>query len=509
MNRTLDAGEGEAIAAQGLAGTVMRGVAVAGGGYALTQILTGLTYIVLARLATPTEFGQLAAGTILVGVAGIFTESGMLSALIYRRDRLEEAAATGTVSTILGGIAFSLISLALAPVIGAVFHSSTVTGVAAAVSGLAFLHTSSVVADALMQRRFSFVRRTIVEPAAIVAFGVTAVVLTASGLGVWGLVLGQYAGALVQSMLSWILARWRPNLRLASYAMWRELISYGRHTIVATGIIRVGEQVPVVLLGRFTGTSALGQFQYGGRVATLPLSMIMAAGSYVLFPALARIATERERFLAGVQRAFRWMAVVATFGGLILLPLGKPFVVLVFGSVWGEAGNAAMALAFFIVARAMASLLVETVKAHGRPDIVVRMNALEVCVDAVAMVALLSFGLVGICIGLTIGAVVRAGYAIHRVDRVVGLRLRVMLEAIGPALIAGLVMVAILLPLETLVVHAADHGTLVGLVLLALEGMGGLAIYGAALHLLVPGTIGELVGLVKTMRRHRSEGDAL
>ena len=328
MNRAPDAGKGEAIAAKGLAGTVMRGVTVAGGGYALTQILTGAAYLVLARLATPTEFGQLTAGTILVGLAGLFTESGMASALVYRRDRLEEAAATATVSTILGGIAFSLISLALAPVIGAVFHSSTVTGVAAAASGLAFLHTSSVVADALMQRRFSFVRRTIVEPLAIVAFGVTAVVLTANGLGVWGLVIGQYAGALVETTLSWILARWRPNLRLASLAMWRELISYGRHTIVATGIIRVGEKIPVFLLGRYTGTSALGQFQYGTRVATLPLSMIMAASSYVLFPAFARIATERERFHAGVQRALRWMAVLATFGGMILIPLGKPLVVL-------------------------------------------------------------------------------------------------------------------------------------------------------------------------------------
>ena len=500
MNRAPDAGEGEAIAAKGLAGTVMRGVAIAGGGYALTQILTAVAYLVLARLVTPTEFGQLAAGTILVGLTGLFTESGMVSALVYRRDRLEEATATATVSTILGGILFSLISLALAPVIGAIFHSSTVTGVAAAVSGLAFLHTSAVVAEALMQRRFSFVRRTIVEPAAAVAFGVTAIVLTAKGFGVWGLVIGQYAGALVETTLSWILARWRPNLRLASYAMWRELIAYGRHTIAATGINRAADQITVFLLGRFTGTAALGQFQYASRVATLPLAMIMAAASYVLFPAFARIATERERFHAGVQRASRWMAVLATFGGLILIPLGKPLVILAFGSVWAAAGDGVMALGVFTVARAITSLLVETVKAHGRPDIVVRMNGLEVVVDTVAMVALLSFGLVGVCIGLSIGAVVRAAYALHRVDRVVGLRLRDMLKAIGPPLIAGLVMVAILLPLETLIIQAADHGTLVGLVLLALEGMGGLAIYGTTLHLLVPGTISEVAGLIRTMR---------
>ena len=128
------------------------------------------------------------------------------------------------------------------------------------------------------------------------------------------------------------------------------------------------------------------------------------------------------------------------------------------------------------------------------------MNALELAIDTAAMVALLSFGLVGVCIGLTIGAVVRTAYALRRVDDVVGLRLRNTLGAIGPPLLAGLVMVAILLPLETLVIHAAGHGTFVGLILVALEGMGGFAIYSTALHLLVPGTIGQLVGLVKTMR---------
>jgi O-antigen/teichoic acid export membrane protein len=226
----------------------------------------------------------------------------------------------------------------------------------------------------------------------------------------------------------------------------------------------------------------------------------MAAASYVLFPAFARIAEERDRFHAGVLRSARWMAVLATFGGLVLIPLGKPLVILLLGSIWASAGDAVMGLSVFIVARAITSGLVETVKAHGRPDIVVRMNALEVIVDTIAMVSLLHFGVVGICIGLSIGAVVRAGYAIHRVDRVVGLRFRELLKAIGPALIAGVTMVAVLLPLETLVVHAADHGTALGLILLGLEGIGGLAIYGAALHLLAPGTVGELMGLFRSMR---------
>jgi O-antigen/teichoic acid export membrane protein len=325
-------------------------------------------------------------------------------------------------------------------------------------------------------------------------------VLTANGLGVWGLVLAQYAQVLVSALLSWGLVRWRPQLRLASFATWRELISYGRHTIAATTVLRVGDEIPVFLLGRFTGTAPLGQFRYGRRVGTLPLAMIMAAASYVLFPAFARIATERGRFQASVLRALRWMAILALGGGLIMIPLGEPLISLAFGEVWMEAGKAVMALGVFTAARGVSSLIVETLKAHGRPDVVTRMNLIEIIIGGAAMLALVPFGLVGVCIGMSIGAIVRAGYAFSRARTVVGLPMTNMLEAIRGPLLAALAMVAVLFPLETFVFHAADHATAPGLVLLALEAALGLAIYAGILHLLVPGALTELRGLLGKLR---------
>jgi PST family polysaccharide transporter len=508
VDRTPDRGEAGTAAAGGLTGKVVRGTALAGSGYALSQALTLAAYLVLARLVTPTEFGQFTAGLVLLAVAQLYTESGMLSALVYRRDRVEEAAATAVIATLLGGLLVSLLLLAAAPVIGAFFGSETIAGVAAAASGISLVRAASIVPDAIMQRRFSFLRRTIVEPAGVLAFGITGVVLTAGGLGVWGLVLAQYASVLVSSLLSWSLSRWRPRLRLASFAMWRELISYGRHTIAATTVIRVSEEVPVFLLGRFTGAAALGQLRYGRRIASLPLAMLMAAASYVLFPAFARIATEQERFHASALRALRWMAVMAFGGGLLMIPIGEPLTKLAFGSVWSEAGQAAMALGVFTAARGVSSLIVETLKADGRPDVVTRMNVVELVVGGAAMAALLPFGVVGVCIGISFGAVVRAAYAFSRAHAVVGLPLGRMLDAIRAPLIASLAMVAVVFPLEAFVLHAADHATVPGLLLVAFEAALGLAIYVGILHALVPGTLAELRNLVERLwKRSRPDGE--
>jgi PST family polysaccharide transporter len=289
--------------------------------------------------------------------------------------------------------------------------------------------------------------------------------------------------------------------------MWRELISYGRHTIAATTVIRVGEEIPVFLLGRFTGAAALGQLRYGRRIAALPLAMIMAAASYVLFPAFARIATERERFQASVLRALRWMAILAVGGGLIMIPLGKPLTTLAFGSVWSQAGEAVMALGIYTAARGISSLIVEALKADGRPEVVTRMNVVELVVGTIAMAALLPFGLVGVCIGISIGAVVRAAYALHRAHVVVGLPRTNLLRAIGPPLIAALAMVAVLLPLDTLVLHAGDRAIVPGLLVLTLEALLGLAIYAGILHVLIPGALAELRGLIRKLWKRTEPRD--
>lgn len=483
----------------GFTGTVLRGAGFSGAGYVLGQALTLGFYLVLARLATPTDFGQLAAGMILVGIGLIFTQTGTLAAVIQRRDRVDEAAATAAVSSVAAGLTFSLLALAASPLVGLLF-SSEVGAVAAAVSGLLFLRSLTSVPSALLQRRFSFLRRLVVEPATTIAFGVVAIIGTSSGMGVWGLVLGHYAGAVVEVSLSWGLVRWRPDLRLVSFSMWRELISYGRHVVAGNAVLRAGAEIPTALLAGFTGLAALGQYRYATRIATMPFAVLLSAASYVLFPAFARIAEEPERYRAAVRRSLRWMAVVGMPLGLILLPLGEPIATLVFGEVWRDAGFAAMALCLLPAGRALISVCSETLKADGRPQIVTRMHLVEVLVSIVAMALLLPFGLVGVAAGISVGAAAGCAYALRGLARSMALDLRAIVRDVMPPTAAAVTMAAVLTPLEQLVFDAAARDIAPGLALLTAEAMIGGAIYVVALRILAPDALGEMRRTVRSIR---------
>lgn len=484
-----------------LTGTVVRGITYSGSGFLLARGITLGVYVALARLVTPEELGQFTAGSILVGIGLLFAGSGMSAAIIQRRDRLEEAAATAVIATLVAGVGISLIALASSPLIGVFFDSNTIAAVAAAMSGVLLLQSARTVPNALLQRRFSFLRRVVVEPAAAVAFGLAAIIGTSSGLGVWGLVLGQYASATVDLLLTWTLARWWPNLRLASIATWRELIVYARHVLAGSAVRRIGDRIPIAAAGGFVGTAALGQFQYANRIVSTPFAFLVAGVSFVVFPAFARIADDAKRFEPAFLRALRWMAICAMPIGFVLLALGEPTAVLVFGERWAEAGEATRALCLFIPAAAIAQVTGEAFKGSGRPAERTRVNVVGVVSGVVAMAVLIPpFGLIGVALGVSVDAIASAGFAIHRAHRSMATPIRSMLAAIVPPLMAALAMVAVLLPLDLFVIDAAGHGTGLGLALLALETVAGLSLYAVALSLLSPGLGRELRTLLRSAR---------
>lgn len=477
-------------------------------GYGMSQALTLIAFLVLARLAAPEVFGEFAAASIVVGVGALLAESGMLAAVVQRGDRVEEAASTAAVSTLAAGVCFSLLALAAAPLIGLFFDSSRVGEVAAVMSGTLLLRNLSIAPEAVLLRRLSFFRRVVIEPVSVLAFAVAAIIAVDAGMGVWGLVVGQYAGAAADLVLSWAIVRWRPRLSLVSFGMWKELASYGRHVVGATIVLRLGDQVPVALLGRYAGEATLGQYRYAERVAVTPYAMILAAASYVLFPVFSRIQAEGERLRAAYRRSLRWICMLGFPLAFVMVPLGEPLVVLVFGEPWREAGQALPAICLYPALSPLVSLASEAFKAIGRPQLLLRMHVVTTAVGSAAMAALLGFDLVGVLAGISVGSAVGAGYSLRLARDQMGQSMSGMWAQIWPPLIASLVMAAALFPLEHSVLQAADRATGPGLLILSGELLISAGVYLAVLGMLARDTFGELATLRNGLRAVREDAPA-
>ena len=471
-------------------------------GLAVQSILL-VTYVGLARLAAPAVFGTFAAASILVTVGALFVESGMTSALVHRRDRIDEAAATAFVSTALGGLGLAVLSAALAPVVGLLFEGEDITELAFAIAGVHILNSLTVVPNALLQRDFAYVRRAFVDPLWMGTYGGVAAVLLWAGWGPWALVTATYAAALVRAIVVWSLLRRRLPLRSASFALWRELAAYGRHVLAGEFLRHAGVIAHTAGIGRFLGTTDLGQFNFGNQIANQSGSPIVTASANVLFPAFTRMTGDDARVASAFKRALGSLAFLTVPVSLGFLAFGVPLAVLLLGDQWRAAGEVLSSLCLVGAALAFISISTELLKAIGRPQYLPRIHFLSALAPIVAVVTGVWFGIVVVGALTSVGLTLTAAFALWIAGRNIGVPFRALLGVVARTFVVAAVVAATFFVFEREVVRASERGTLVGLGLLAGEAAVAACAYVGLMRLAAPRTTTEFAAAVRHLRRRR------
>lgn len=470
----------------GLSGVLKRGVGYSTVGVAVSQVVVIVQTIVLGRLLGPGEVGVFTAGTVLMGFLLTFSQGTLAQALIKREDDIEDAANTVLIANAAAGLLFGVGVLVSSPVIGHLFHSARVGHIAAATSGLVLLYLCLGVPEALMQRSFRFKQRMVIQPAAKIAFAAVSILFALLGYGAWAMVLGSYASISVLLVLSWWMAHWRPFRGRFSIRIWREMARFSFPLLVDNVTHSIRETYQQVLLGRRLGTADLGQYRYGWQMAGIPAAAIVDIFGYLLFPAFAHICADRNRFRDAFLRALGWTWFVALPIGALLVVLGEPLAVLLFGAEWRPAGAAAMAMAGLAVGSALNALGVTVIKGAGRVTLVNWLSALGLALHLPLIPLLLPFGLIGVSIGLSVMYLLGGIVCIALARSVVDVPLREVVTSVAPTTLSAVLAFAVTFPVEHLVVRSDRHFEPVGLALVLVDCLLFAAVYLGALRLLSP-----------------------
>jgi O-antigen/teichoic acid export membrane protein len=490
----------------GLSGTLRRGAVISAGSLVFTQLVSLVQTLILARLLSPAEVGWFAAGTVLSGFLITVAEGGMSNALVQSENRVDDVAITVFWATLLTGIGWAAVAVLCAPVISRIFHNDTVGLISAVSAGTIVLHALTYVPDALMQRRFDFRERMIVQPVTAVTFAVSSVALCANGFGVWGLVIGTYCSVVAWLVAAWILAGWRPwSGGRASYGLWRELARFSLPLVVWTVVNRARDMLETAVVGGALNATALGYYRYGRRLGAVPETAVISVVSYVLFPAFARLAGDAERFRSAFLRALRvlWLLMVPI--ALFILAVGEPMVTVLLGEKWRGAGAMLVALAGIGPGVALMAVGMESIKGLGRTRALHWVTLVSTAAGIGLLFALLPFGLTGVGVALSISSLAAGVLSVLLARPMVRVSYGALARRIvPPVLLAAPLALAVGLA-EHLWLHSDEHGFVVGTALLLVEAFGYLMVYAAATALVTPAAWRELVSGLRRVRDDDSE----
>ncbi|WP_417563758.1 lipopolysaccharide biosynthesis protein [Microbacterium sp.] len=472
------------------------------------RLLGFVTIAVLTRLLSPDDFGTVAAASTVLPFFFLLADLGF-AAYIVQADKADQRMfSTAFWFSMAAGVLLCAVLIAVAPILGLVFHDDGVTPVIQALSLWVLLTAAGSVPMAILRRNMRF-RALAVQGA--VAAGVAQVIAMAmafSGLGVWALVGQSLAAPAVTSVAAWITSRWRPRF-MFSRGEFRVMVSFGGQVLGVEFVAMMRAWGEAAVISSTLGIAALGYMNIAQRLVQVVQDLTGSAVIPVMTVAFAKIRDNPERLRGAYLRALRIMY------GTLALPLtfvavtAPSLIPIVFGRGWEDSFQVAQILALAGVLTVGAALDHGLFYGLGRPGTwfiyAVIIDGLTFATTAVlangGLVAI-ALGFLSVCLVATVSRWFVTGRLLHA-------RARVMAGPFGYLIVsvvaAGLVGLGVL--------HVTS--SLPTLVSVLLAGLVMTAVHLAVTRLMAPQVIPELLTIVARskwgkriayVRRFREDG---
>lgn len=330
------------------------------------RVLGPLTFIVLARVLVPEDFGVVAAATVVVSLAQVLCELGLAKALVQRSERVEEAANTAFWMNGVFGLLLTALAWSLAPAVASFFGDPRIGLALRALSPIMLLAGLSAVPLALLQREFRFKALFWSRLAGAVLPAVGGIPVALAGGGYWALVAGTLAGQLAQSLCLWGAGGWRPRMAF-DRPLAAELLRFGRWALLASLFGWGYGWLDAIIVGRYLGAHDMGLYRTGTSLVTLVFGVVFAPLTPVLYSLFSRAQHDLPLLRESLLIVVRACTLVVLPLAMLAFALQDLLAVGVLGERWREA-----AVVVGIVSLAQgASWLVafngELYRAVGRP----------------------------------------------------------------------------------------------------------------------------------------------
>jgi len=313
----------------------IRGVGWTAISQAVTQGFTFVISIVLARILGPKAYGLIGMVTVFTGFAALFGGLGLGAAIIQRRELEPRHLDTAFWVNAVFGCAMTGLMLLLAPLIGMFYHEPKVVPLAMVISLRFTLDALNVVQSALLNREMRFRSLATVQIGASFASGLVGLGMALGGMGVWSLVLQSLGNSIVQLLLLWNLAAWRPRWSFDRVAC-RELFGFSAAVLgfdVANYWARTLDQL---VIGRALGAGPLGIYSRAYSLMLMPLTQVSRVVGGVMFAAMSSIQDDKPRVKKAYLKAIGVIALI-TFPMMVgLFTVSDHFVLALLGRNWVE-----------------------------------------------------------------------------------------------------------------------------------------------------------------------------
>jgi len=299
----------------------------------LPKLIQIVSTIVIARLVTPQEFGEVALITVFIQIASLLIASGFAEALIYRvKNSNTLYSSVFYLNILLSVLLYGVLYLASNNI--ATFYEINRLEILSKVVGINIILYSFT----YIQRVFYVIDGNFKTPAIVVLISafigsLTGVFLAYNGYGVWALVYQTLLINLIQLILFWKISSWRPDFVFSTKEL-KLIIPYSSK-ILFNNIIQVFyDNLYTLVIGKMFSSKTLGFYNRMQTLVFFTTTNFMYAIESVFYPILCKSKDDINKIKESYEVLLRISTFIAFPILVILISLSKPIIIILLTTKW-------------------------------------------------------------------------------------------------------------------------------------------------------------------------------
>lgn len=464
----------------------------------LNRGLSLISFIVLARLLAPRDYGVVTLANVFVALFSVLASSGYSQALIQREKVDRQDLDTIFWIALATSLGLALLLVGAAWPLAAVFDEPRLRPILQVLSvtfifiGLGSTH------QAVLQRRLAFRTIATANVTANLIATVVGIGFAVLGFGPWALVIQTILTMAITTAIVTVRSGYRPT-RYVSLERFRSMFEFSRNSLGTSLLAWLNTRTDDFLIGSFIGSRALGIYTVGYRVVTVLVEVLTLSVRQVAFPTFSRMQGDRVRLLRAYQSATSMCAVVAVPVFLFCAAAAPQIVLFVFGAKWERSIPVMQILCLFGAQHAIASFNYALLTGMGRAKTVFRISLASTALQILGFAIAVRLGIEWVAATFVVRAYLVLPFGLTIAARALDSNVRQTLAGVAAPVVSSLIMAAAVLAVADLGVGQLPQG--VALVALAAVGA---AVYLLALRLGGRQVLDEFVGYLRAAMNRRS-----
>ncbi|WP_069133160.1 lipopolysaccharide biosynthesis protein [Rhodohalobacter halophilus] len=365
--------------------------------YGLTLIVTA----VLARLLTPEDFGIIAMVLVYNGFVQVFTESGINSAVVQKRELNRKDLSTVFWFSFIVGAGLALLTILIAPYIETFFEAKGLGLVLMIMSADLFFVAIKAVPFGLLRRELKFNVLALIEIGALLISSGIAIYMAYDGWGYWALVGKILIANILAVIPMYFYSSFLPKIQF-SIPILKKVLSFSLYVTGFRSINYWARNADNLLIGKFLGSDALGFYSQAYKLLMLPISMLTGILNPVMHPIFSGIKDDKKRTGDNYLKILQLIATISFPLGVFLFFSAYEIIAILWGEQWMNSVPVFKILAILTLFQPLISTTGGMLMATDSEKLLFKLGIANTIVMVGGMVLGLPYGIEGVAIGYTI-----------------------------------------------------------------------------------------------------------